>query len=200
MISHRFRCIFIHQRKNAGSSIIDSFGLRPEDPHWHVHNDGSLSPGWYERDDAIRDYLVFAVVRNPWDRFVSGWKYLNATRKRPLLEVLRDSPGNYSPHDVRHLWRPQSDTLLDGNGTLIPDIVLRYEHLARDYGLLCDRIGKTDRDLPHLNATKHRRYRVLYDVEARELLHQHFKNDIDLLGYRFSGAQKLSSDLDRRVP
>lgn len=200
MISHRYRCIFIHQRKNAGSSVITSFGLDPKDPDWHAYNDGFLSPGWEKRGNAIRDYLVFTVIRNPWDRFVSGWKYLDATRNRPLLDVLREFPGNYNPHDYRHLCRPQSDTLVDRSGRLIADFVLRYEHLARDYELLCERIGKTDRKLPHLNSTKHRNYRTLYDDEARELLGRHFSKDIELLGYDFSGEQNPPPELKEKIP
>jgi hypothetical protein len=43
MISHRYRCIFVHQRKCAGTSIIRAFGLGPEHPDWHVANDGVLA-------------------------------------------------------------------------------------------------------------------------------------------------------------
>jgi hypothetical protein len=43
MISHRHRCIFVHQRKCAGTSILRAFGLGPEHPDWHVANDGVLA-------------------------------------------------------------------------------------------------------------------------------------------------------------
>ncbi len=40
MISHKYRCIFIHQRKTAGSAIITSFGINLEQPEWHTFNEG----------------------------------------------------------------------------------------------------------------------------------------------------------------
>ena len=77
MISHRFKRIFIHQRKCAGTSIIRSFGIDPSSSDWHFMNDGVLAPEAVARPDQ---YLVFSIVRNPWDRFVSGWKYCPSTR------------------------------------------------------------------------------------------------------------------------
>src|SRR5439155_3241285 len=73
VICHAYNCIFVHQRKCAGISIIRAFGLDPSIPDWHFMNDGALSA---EYTLAPPGYFRFSVVRNPWDRFVSGWKYL----------------------------------------------------------------------------------------------------------------------------
>jgi hypothetical protein len=78
MICHDYKCIFIHQRKCAGVSIIHAFGFEPSDPEWYSMNDGVLSP---EYESAPSGYFQFSVVRNPWDRFISGWKYLPVTRE-----------------------------------------------------------------------------------------------------------------------
>src|SRR5690349_24904 len=32
----------------------------------------------------------FGVVRNPYDRFVSGWKYLHKTKNQPMHDVLQN--------------------------------------------------------------------------------------------------------------
>ena len=117
MISHKFKCIFIHQRKCAGSSIIDTFGFKISDPEWHVMNDGVVSPEYVSDTSG---YFRFAVARNPWDRFVSGWKYLAATRDRSLRDVLTNLPQ--VGKDYRHLTRPQHTTLFDQNGRLISTI------------------------------------------------------------------------------
>ena len=60
MISHPHRCIFLHQRKCAGTAIKEAFGLRNEDADWHAYNDGVLDPAFAQRP---RDYLVFSIVR-----------------------------------------------------------------------------------------------------------------------------------------
>ena len=55
MICHAYNCIFVHQRKCAGISIIRAFGLDPSIPDWHFMNDGALSaeytlapPGYFD--------------------------------------------------------------------------------------------------------------------------------------------------------
>jgi len=185
MISHRYRCIFIHQRKAAGCSIMASFGFNPDEPEWHLFNDGTLSKEWARRDEVAPGYVVFAVVRNPWDRFVSAWKYLKATRDRPLVEVLRELPQ--TGHDYRHLTRPQMATLVDAGGVFSPDYVLRFEHIEQDYARFCDIVGKQDKALPRLNATRHKGYQEYFDAVSTDLFKRKFAMDVEFLGYDYSG-------------
>ncbi|MEY3050514.1 MAG: hypothetical protein RLY31_299 [Bacteroidota bacterium] len=187
MICHTYKCIFIHQRKCAGTSIIRQFGYSLQDAEWHAYNDGVLSeePPWSDVAARYPDYLVFAVVRNPWDRFVSGWKYLAATRDRPLLDVLRQLPAE--GHDYRHLTRPQTDTLLDRDGRFVTGFLLRFERLQEDFDALCQRLGMPPVILPVENATERRDYRrYFHQRQARELFEKIYWRDIQRLGYTFS--------------
>src|SRR5579862_3184644 len=86
MISHAYRCVFVRQLKCASTSIIQAFGVPWETPDGKRFSNGVLSPRWLERKELYGDYFSFAVVRNPWDRFVSGWRYLESTRDRPLID------------------------------------------------------------------------------------------------------------------
>src|SRR5262245_32769084 len=114
MISHEHRCIFIHQRKCAGSSIITAFGLTTADPEWHLFNNGAGSADWRKRTRNERTYFVFSAVRNPFDRVISGWRYLDALRNLSLREALEHPPRQ--GHDFRHFTRPQSRILKDRRG------------------------------------------------------------------------------------
>ena len=180
MISHARRCIFVHQRKCAGTSIIRAFGLTPADPDWHFLNDGVLSP---EYGSAPAGYFRFAVVRNPWDRFVSGWKYCPGTRDRTLPEVLANLPQD--GHDYRHLTRPQHLTLYDPSGRLAVDQLLRFETLQQDFDRVCDRIGIPRCVLPQLNRGRHGAYAYYFTADTRALFLQHFGRDVELFGYTF---------------
>ena len=102
MISHKYKCIFVHIPKNAGSSVERAFGFsdiyhqgsarhspvwRMTDPgYWNKkvnHREYPLDPDrMQERShhDAsyprhFEEYPSFAICRNPWDRLVSTWKY-----------------------------------------------------------------------------------------------------------------------------
>ena len=179
MISHDYNCIFIHQRKCAGSSIIATFGFDVNDPEWHFMNDGVLSPEY----ESAPEYFKFSVVRNPWDRFVSGWKYLDATRELSLREVLTDLPRDGK--EYRHLTRPQHAILFDSNGRLVVDYLIRFESLQEDFDRVCETLGKPRRHLPHVNKGNRNHYSAYFDEECRRLFLNHFGRDVELFGYRF---------------
>ena len=197
MISHKYKCIFIHQRKTAGLSILSTFKMPTDDPDHVKFNDGVLSlkapawePDWAEEHENYEDYFVFTVVRNPWDRFVSGWKYCESTRDRSLLDVARSMPPLHPDypahgHDYRHLTRTQTATLLDDQGNLVTDYVVRFEDLQTGFDHVCDQIGKKRVKLPWRNPTKHKPYTEYYDDESRDLVARAFEKDINTFGYVF---------------
>ena len=91
MISHQHRCIFVHQRKSAGTSVKALFADAVGADRGRF-NEGVLDPEWRRDAPPVSEYLKFTVVRNPWDRFVSGWKYCASTRDRPIGDVLANLP------------------------------------------------------------------------------------------------------------
>lgn len=93
MISHEYKCIFVAQRKCAGTSIIHAFGHRytsPDTlpPEWHFMNHGVLTIDFNEQP---KDYYVFSVSRNPWDRLISGWLFLPHVDVRTSRKTLARS-------------------------------------------------------------------------------------------------------------
>jgi hypothetical protein len=123
---------------------------------------------------------------------------LSATRKKSLKKILKKLPRPETGHDYKHLARPQLDILVDEQGKFVPDYVLRFEDLDEDYAKFCDLISKPYKTLPKLNSTKHDSYQSCFDVESMELVAQHFKKDIEFLGYHFSGPAN-HSNLRRKI-
>lgn len=124
----------------------------------------------------------FGVARNPYDRFISGWKYLPEIKNKPLREVLLDLPR--SGHDYVHLTLRQVDLLTIGGH--LPDIhLLRFERLQQDMDALCTLIGIERSDLPFLNRTpdKDKHYMEFYTDETRRLVAEKFRKDFEVLGY-----------------
>ena len=179
MICHTYKCIFIHQLKCAGTSIIRAFDLDLSNPDWHFMNDGVLSP---EYKSAPAGYFRFSVIRNPWDRFVSGWKYLASTRQRSLPDVLARLPRKGA--DYRHLTRPQHTILYDEHGRLIVDYLIRFESLQQDFDRVCDIIGKPRRVLARDNPGDRTHYADYFDDDSRQKFLRHFGRDVELFGYK----------------
>jgi len=88
MISDAKKIIFIHIRKNAGSFFYSALGEKNE-----LLNNGVLDSSWHEMKKKRPDYRVIAIIRNPWDRFLSGWRYCRSTRDIPIDQLLKWLPS-----------------------------------------------------------------------------------------------------------
>ena len=60
--------------------------------------------------------ISFGVIRNPYTRCISSWKYCESTRPRTLLDCLKTPPDKKvscrNPgHDYKHFTLPQSHWL-----------------------------------------------------------------------------------------
>lgn len=191
MISHKHKFIFIHQRKCGVSSIATA--LRKYTTDTPDFQDGVLSPEFIRGDlSKYSDYLIFSISRNPWDRFVSGWKYLQKDFPKyertfikglSLKETLLNLPQ--TGHDYRHITRNQVDILIDKSGKSILNDLIRFENFQQDFNTVCDKIGIPQQQLPHTNKTNHKHYTEYYDEETREIVAKKYARDIEYFGYKF---------------
>lgn len=127
----------------------------------------------------------FAIVRNPYDRFISGWKYLRATQDRDLLDVIRNPPDKEPRYgDYTHLTMTQTEHLFR-DGELIVDRVLRYENIAEEINDLLAELGLPKVDLPTVNRGRHRQknYIDYFSEEARTEFLARYGEDFDNFGY-----------------
>lgn len=178
MVSHHHKCIFIHIPKNAGQSIenvfLDLIGLSWEmrDPLLLRHNTNPmLGPKRlahlksheyveykYVSPQQYKEYITFAVIRNPWERAVSFYKYLGY-----------DKICNFEDFIVKHLskdlWHreywflcPQSEFIYY-NGKLNVDYVLRFENLEEDFKMICKKLNLQNIPLPRVNVSKEQKNR-----------------------------------------
>lgn len=184
MICHKYKCIFVHQRKAAGSSIISSFGYAAHSPEWTTCNNGVIDTEYdiFDYMNRYPDYHVFCVIRNPWDRFVSGWKYCANTKNLSIENVLENLPSE--GHDYRHITRLQYELITSNNGNFITNSILRYESIEKDYITLCEKLNKPYSPLRHINKTPHDYYKIYFkSKKSKNLFFKHFHRDLELFGY-----------------
>ena len=134
---------------------------------------------------------AFTVVRNPWDRAVSSWKYCIEKKRLgqcTFKEFLRIPCQKMTPQQSYHSG-PQWAHVVDAEGKIDHlDHVGRFE----DLGATCRWIAKTrgipcSEDLPHLKKTQRRIYTEHYDEELVELVFRTFRRDIEMFGYEYGG-------------
>ncbi len=107
MINHKYKFIFLHIPKCAGSSVGQTLmDICVNDPgDWHAYgctgehrDDENSSTGYqcvkfgpdihYDKFDEqmYKDYFVFTFVRNPWSRIVSHFKFRDDIRADNTFE------------------------------------------------------------------------------------------------------------------
>jgi hypothetical protein len=196
MISHKYRAIFIHNRKCAGGTIKKLFvakgGVERGSECFSALQDGLCDKYWCKSGELIGAYTKFCVVRNPWDKFVSAWHYLEDFRTKDIKSVLSNLPRPVGTgHDYRHITRQQSQLIFDEREELVVDRVVKFETLREELMLLLNELGmdvcEEDIGWEHRGQRRdvgdYRRY--FYDDECHRLFEAAFPDDIRLLGYQF---------------
>ena len=173
--------LFIHVPRTGGTSIEQA--LFP------------LAGG----HETVRDFkyvpegvFKFAFVRNPWDRFVSGYfcreKVAGFTISvdgfnRYIEYIACKYPGEFPVFGVyEDHFRPMYHFLLDDNDKIGVDFVGRFESLQKDWDYVCGILGVTV-ELEHHRKFAHPKYNQCYTLENWDYIKELYRKDIELFGY-----------------
>ena len=187
------KIIFIHIPKTAGISLVKSiFG--------DVTLEGHRSVSFYKQvfGNRYSDFFTFTIVRNPWDRLYSAYKFLekggmNIHDKNAFethISIYRDFEdfvlnglNEKIIWEIMHLI-PQHEFVCDKNGKIIVDHIGRFENLNKSIEKIND-ILKSDFKLEHHNKTDKKDYKDIYTTKMIEKVHQIYQKDIDIFEYNF---------------
>ncbi|PKN16426.1 MAG: transposase [Deltaproteobacteria bacterium HGW-Deltaproteobacteria-23] len=208
LISRSRKFIFVHIYKNAGTSITNAllpfastaferkadnllrkYNIRYFDPLRYDDNHGHLtaaqliskiSPG------KFKQYFSFAIVRNPWDWQASLYTFMLKNREHRQHELIKSlgSFDSYIEWRCREEVRLQKDFVFDEHGHQLVSFIGRYENLAEDFKIICQRIG-ISAELPKLNTSQTRPYQEYYNKETISMVADTFAPDINAFGYEF---------------
>jgi hypothetical protein len=190
--------VFIHVPKAAGTSINEALYGR-----FIGHPRALDIRRWAAAD--VKALPSFSVVRNPWERLVSAYRF--ARQGRGEGETYRAGmwrPERYrgaafetfdrfvrewlADHNVRKLdgvFQPQSIFLCDPEGRPLVDHVGRLEDLAPTYAFIAEHA----RPIPPLARANRSGaevdYRTLYSPDLARLVGRIYAEDVERFGYRF---------------
>lgn len=181
------------------AALLESF--RPDASRRNPHNE--QLPYVQVHPDAIAwrhpELLHFAVVRDPFDRFVSFFEdRVTGTGFGERMRRLGFDPGMTFAEAARQArtvsdrradphMRSQSVLLAGRGGRLRPHLLLRFERLTQDWNLLSviaqETTGQKPAPLPHRRVSERQPCASYYDDETRGLVAERYRSDFALLGY-----------------
>ena len=188
LLRHRYvdDFVFVHINKTGGSSVEKAFGLAL-DHRTALEKIEHLGRAEWDRR------LTFTVVRNPWDKVVSHYHYRMQRPKSylkhhpiPFAEWVARAYRDHDPlyYEGSRMFNPQAEWLCDADGTLLVDVVCRFERLAADVEAVGQRLGRTV-SLPHEKPSRRGPYQGYYDAATCALVADLFARDVELFGYTF---------------
>lgn len=198
-----YDCTFIHINKTGGSSVEKALKLPSE------HCTALEKVALYGRAEWDRRF-TFTFIRNPWEKVLSHYYFRVMTNQTglktntiPFREWVLEAYGEKNPryYDKPKMFMAQTAWLCDEEGVLLVDFVGRFENLAHDFRLVCEKLGGITADLPHYKNSSKPPYQSAYDAETQSLIAEVFSEDIKAFGYVFGGdsARKEEASSPRPI-
>ncbi len=141
------------------------------------------------------NHLKFSMVRNPWDRLVSGWKNKIQNKDKSKIFSNTDQLHEFQSFDrfSRHICKQNLQTFNNHfrfqsqNIHESVDLIGRFENFSSDLCYILAQVGiDAQNKIPHKNKTANRDdYREYYSSETRDLVSVAFREDIQRYGYSF---------------
>lgn len=145
--------------------------------------------------EVFEGLFKFTFVRNPWDLQVSSYHHLRREHPEIITHIdgfeaflrWKFDPARPQQYHADISTEQQTEYLIDLNGKVIVDFVGRFENLADDFQEACRRIGIACPMLEHSRKSTDRKqdYRSYYSDTTAEWVADHYRRDIEQLGYRF---------------
>jgi len=199
-ISDRYRCIFIHIPKAAGTSIEVSNVFQDQRDKTGEYVGGHTTAAEFKRryPDKFDKYFKFTLVRNPYVRLVSGYfyllrggsgsvedteifkKYFEHTDK-DFVSFCKNSLSEEIIEDVVH-FRPQYTFLCDDDMNVLVDFIGRQESYIKDAKMAFKMIG-VPYEHRHTNKGNNKHFSEYYTNDIQEKVFNLYKLDFEILGY-----------------
>ena len=202
--SKKYKFIFIHIPKSAGSSIY--FALKPfsdpfalkfiSSPLKKIGYPINLGPEPLDAHSTAKEiqsilgldfdnYFKFVFVRNPWERVCSDYYYIRNNKSHPAhVKTVNAKDLNEFISKGIYVLRPQCDFIFDDSNNQLVDFIGRYENLEEDFNHILEKL-QINVQLKRFNSNYYRSHKEILNKESIELIYERYKEDISIFKYNF---------------
>jgi hypothetical protein len=215
IISHKHKFITIDIPKTGSrslresllpSSVIDIYGEPKVDAQFYQHDGAIRAKKQFAKNNwNWNEYYKFTIVRNPWQRYFSFFKYFKSYGEKYMR---RDESINWCEPEINQgklcveLFKDKDDqTVLkniilnndsqdsyfcDESGKIIVDHIAEFQNLQNEFVFLCDQVGIQTPTLQHGNKSSNPlNMHDIYNQELIDLVAEKEKGAIQLKGYDY---------------
>lgn len=202
-ISYKYRTIFVHIPTTAGNSIYKVLDISNEYNTWslitmdriiptHQH----LMPIQIQKmipKDIWNTFYKFTIVRNPYDRIVSDYRYLQecSVREKYDIKTFENfinlvnrivTTDAYTENVYFDHFRPQSHYFKN----VKYDYIGRFENLDLDIQNISRAIGAKE-ILPWINKSRSSDddYRSYFNENIKGIVDRLYASDLEMFGYKY---------------
>ncbi|MFG5086309.1 sulfotransferase family protein [Campylobacter lari] len=191
----KYKCIFIHVPKVAGSSIER---VIYQTDRWLV---GHVKASDYVKLDRnkFENYFSFGFVRNPYDRVVSAYHYLrsgggnlvdetwakeNIYKYNSFEEFVLNLQNNDEQIKILNWMHfiPQHKYLCDDEKSILVNFVGKFENLEEDFKTILKVLNRKEK-LIHINKSNHTNYKNYYNDAMYKIVREIYRNDFEVFDY-----------------
>lgn len=190
-VRHKYfnRFAFVHINKCGGTSIEKFLGI----PKKHETAQQIINEIGFERWKSI---YSFSVIRHPYSKVVSHYKYRTGTNQTELGENSIDINTwiklSYGEKHVKYydnplMFAPCLHWITLGD-EIIVDRVTKLEKLNEEWESICLDIGKKFSPLPHANKTSSSDIDSAYSLlncDSLKIIKDHFQQDFIKFNYDY---------------
>jgi chondroitin 4-sulfotransferase 11 len=133
-----------------------------------------------------KEWFIFGVVRNPFDRVVSFYHHI--LKHRPKFNLEFDEWIKTLTSETVFTQRENFLNMFEYDQQISCDYIIRQENIENDVKGLVERLNIQDYKLQHVKHNTERseyNYRKFYNDETKQIVHDCFKDDIEHFGYEF---------------
>ena len=219
MVSHKYKCIFIHLPKTGGEAISSLF--KDFDPQIPKHAN-AMQIRNYLGQEIWDEYYKFTIVRNPFDQVLSMYSHLRKSLYQK--DILKEKYGKtiinpvnacntalessfplycktvlkgsqYQKETDRKEWpvnhfAPFIEWISDDNGKIIVDYIGKFENLSEEIDYIFKKLDRPLIQVPKKNRSKHKHYSLYYNQSAIDIVSNHYKKDFEYFKYTFHDERK----------